>query len=292
MFRLHQLRKKRLARRPIERSHRAVGEQHRVDGPYRRESAECERQQNRGTKREPAVANSEYGLPRVPVRRVSRHQEQQHAGRELRQAYQPQIQRAMRQAINLPAHRHRNHFRRHNRQESRRHEQAKIGIAERDARGELDQPSTRLTRYITCVPWPSTLHNTAAGGTMSRQTCRNFLIGERNLSRLCRIGAGSLGQPSCNEWYLAAGTARSEFHGEPAIQTGTVTINDRERNIYVQRNFNLRWQRTSRRPPASAPMRARKPPSKKPGLQEQGEMGWRCPEGDDHAGRDQYRGAL
>jgi hypothetical protein len=31
---------------------------------------------------------------------------------------------------------------------------------------------------------------------------------------------------------------RSEFHGEPAIQTGTFTIEDREGNIYVSRNFN------------------------------------------------------
>jgi hypothetical protein len=31
---------------------------------------------------------------------------------------------------------------------------------------------------------------------------------------------------------------RSEFHGEPAIQTGSVTIDDREGNIYVSRNFN------------------------------------------------------
>jgi hypothetical protein len=30
---------------------------------------------------------------------------------------------------------------------------------------------------------------------------------------------------------------RSEFAGEPALQTGTVTINDREHNITVTRNF-------------------------------------------------------
>jgi hypothetical protein len=38
-------------------------------------------------------------------------------------------------------------------------------------------------------------------------------------------------------WQLVP--ARSEFNGEAAIQTGTVIINDRERNIYVQRNFNF-----------------------------------------------------
>jgi hypothetical protein len=31
---------------------------------------------------------------------------------------------------------------------------------------------------------------------------------------------------------------RCEFHGEPAIQTGTFTIDDREGNIYVSRSFN------------------------------------------------------
>jgi hypothetical protein len=33
--------------------------------------------------------------------------------------------------------------------------------------------------------------------------------------------------------------ARSEFNGERVIQTGTVTINDREGNIFVQRDFNF-----------------------------------------------------
>jgi len=32
---------------------------------------------------------------------------------------------------------------------------------------------------------------------------------------------------------------RSNFGGEPALQTGTVTINDREHNIYVSRSFNF-----------------------------------------------------
>jgi hypothetical protein len=33
--------------------------------------------------------------------------------------------------------------------------------------------------------------------------------------------------------------AHSEFNGEPVIQFGTVTINDRQGNIFVQRNFNF-----------------------------------------------------
>ena len=33
--------------------------------------------------------------------------------------------------------------------------------------------------------------------------------------------------------------ARSEFGGEPAIQTGTVTIGYRDRNIYISKNFTF-----------------------------------------------------
>ena len=32
---------------------------------------------------------------------------------------------------------------------------------------------------------------------------------------------------------------RSQFAGEPAIQTGSVTIADREHNIYISRNYNF-----------------------------------------------------
>jgi hypothetical protein len=38
-------------------------------------------------------------------------------------------------------------------------------------------------------------------------------------------------------WQLVP--TRSEFHGEPAIQSGMVTINDREGNVYVSRDFNF-----------------------------------------------------
>ena len=38
-------------------------------------------------------------------------------------------------------------------------------------------------------------------------------------------------------WQLVP--ARSELHGEPAVETGTVTINDREGNIYVERSFDF-----------------------------------------------------
>lgn len=38
-------------------------------------------------------------------------------------------------------------------------------------------------------------------------------------------------------WRLAP--ARSQFAGEPVIQTGTVTIADRQHNIYISRNYNF-----------------------------------------------------
>jgi hypothetical protein len=38
-------------------------------------------------------------------------------------------------------------------------------------------------------------------------------------------------------WQLVS--SRSQFNGEPVIQSGTVTINDREGNIGVERSFSL-----------------------------------------------------
>ena len=66
---------------------------------------------------------------------------------------------------------------------------------------------------------------------------RNFLLGVATLA----VVAGSAFAVNHHElngtWQLVP--ARSEFNGEPAIQTGTVVINDREHNVYVQRNFNF-----------------------------------------------------
>jgi hypothetical protein len=66
---------------------------------------------------------------------------------------------------------------------------------------------------------------------------RNFLIGAVALA----VVAGSAFAANHHElngtWQLVP--SRSELHGEGVIQTGTVTINDREGNIYVQRNFDF-----------------------------------------------------
>src|SRR5580704_273162 len=79
------------------------------------------------------------------------------------------------------------------------------------------------------------VHNTLLGGTMSRQTCRNFLTGAATLAMFAGLGWAANHHAMNGTWELVP--QRSELNGAPAIQTGTVTINDRERNVYVQRNF-------------------------------------------------------
>lgn len=75
---------------------------------------------------------------------------------------------------------------------------------------------------------------------MWKQCCRNFLTRAATLAIFAGLGAGlsfAVNHHQLNgAWQLVP--SRSEFNGEPTIQTGIVTINDRERNIYVMRNFN------------------------------------------------------
>lgn len=72
---------------------------------------------------------------------------------------------------------------------------------------------------------------------MSTQTSRNFLTGAATLAIFAGLGLAANHHELNGTWQLVP--QRSALNGEPAIQTGTVTINDRERNIYVQRNFNF-----------------------------------------------------
>jgi hypothetical protein len=62
-------------------------------------------------------------------------------------------------------------------------------------------------------------------------------MGAATLTMMAGMGLAANHHAMNGTWELVP--QRSEFHGEPAIQTGTVTINDRERNVYVQRNFNF-----------------------------------------------------
>ena len=66
---------------------------------------------------------------------------------------------------------------------------------------------------------------------------RNFLLGVATLAAVAGSAFAVNHHMLNGTWQLVP--ARSEFNGEPAIQTGTVTINDREHNVYVQRNFNF-----------------------------------------------------
>jgi hypothetical protein len=69
------------------------------------------------------------------------------------------------------------------------------------------------------------------------RSCRNFLTGAATLAIFAGLAVASNHHELNGTWQLVP--SRSELNGEPAIQTGTVTINDRERNVYVQRNFNF-----------------------------------------------------
>jgi hypothetical protein len=71
---------------------------------------------------------------------------------------------------------------------------------------------------------------------MFQKTGRNFLLGVAALAVLAGSSFAADHHELNGTWQLVP--SRSELNGAPAIQTGTVTINDRERNVYVQRNFN------------------------------------------------------
>lgn len=55
---------------------------------------------------------------------------------------------------------------------------------------------------------------------------------------LCALSTAFAAHPNLNgAWSLQA--TKSNFAGEAAMQTGTVTINDREHHIYISRSFNF-----------------------------------------------------
>jgi len=81
---------------------------------------------------------------------------------------------------------------------------------------------------------------------MWNQTCRNFLTRAATMAIFAGLTA-TLGFPANHHelngtWQLIP--SRSELNGEPAIQTGAVTINDREGNIWVSRTFNFRQRQS------------------------------------------------
>ena len=72
---------------------------------------------------------------------------------------------------------------------------------------------------------------------MQVQLRKNFLLYAAILAAFAGL-VWARGHHALNgTWNLLP--ARSEFAGEPVIQTGTVTIYDREHNIYVSRDFSF-----------------------------------------------------
>ena len=71
---------------------------------------------------------------------------------------------------------------------------------------------------------------------MWRQPCKNFLTGTAALAIFAGCAFAYNHHDLNGSWRLIP--ERSEFHGEAVLQTGTVTIDDREGNIYVTRDFN------------------------------------------------------
>jgi hypothetical protein len=67
--------------------------------------------------------------------------------------------------------------------------------------------------------------------------CKTFLKGAGTLVVLSALAWANHHHDLNGTWKLVP--ARSEFGGEPVLQTGTVTINDREGNISLSRNFTF-----------------------------------------------------
>lgn len=72
---------------------------------------------------------------------------------------------------------------------------------------------------------------------MSAKSCRNFLLGAVTLAMFAGAAFAAHHHELNGTWQLIP--ARSVLNGQPAIESGTVTINDREGNVYVNRNFNV-----------------------------------------------------
>ena len=71
---------------------------------------------------------------------------------------------------------------------------------------------------------------------MGRQSRNIFLATAASLILSAALASASDHHRLNGTWKLAP--MQSEFNGQPAIQTGMVTINNREHNIYISRNFN------------------------------------------------------
>ena len=78
---------------------------------------------------------------------------------------------------------------------------------------------------------------------MRSQSSKTFLVAAVVLALFGTLGVASNKKGLNGTWKLVP--TRSEFAGEPVIQTGTVTINNREHNIYISRGFTLDGEKQS-----------------------------------------------
>jgi hypothetical protein len=72
---------------------------------------------------------------------------------------------------------------------------------------------------------------------MRGKNCKNFLMGAATLALIAGSAWAANHHQLNGVWDLVP--TRSILNGERAIETGTVTINDREGNVFVDRNFNF-----------------------------------------------------
>src|SRR5512135_1615903 len=72
---------------------------------------------------------------------------------------------------------------------------------------------------------------------MRQHICRNFLLSGAILAIFAGLSFASNHHELNGTWQLVP--SRSELNGERAIQSGSITINDREGNVWVSRTFNF-----------------------------------------------------
>jgi len=72
---------------------------------------------------------------------------------------------------------------------------------------------------------------------MQTGVIRNFLLSAAALTLFAGYALAANHHALNGAWQLLP--ERSQFNGEPVVKTGSVTIWDREGNIYVSRNFNF-----------------------------------------------------
>ncbi len=142
MFFGNQQRQNRAANGRVERTHDSDQRAHDVNRVHGVRSANRDRQQQRRADRESRVADGENLAAVEAVGRVPRHEKKQDAGKELREAHEAEIERTLRDFVDLPADRDRLHFRGKHDAESRDLIEHKSGIGERDTSGEIGFPGS------------------------------------------------------------------------------------------------------------------------------------------------------